>query len=233
MGGWQEIWRNEGARRLWTVPDRDVVNMVARWKADATMRRVLDLGCGPGRHVHLLASEGFETYGLDHSPAALEACARWLEADGLPARLRCGEMCDLPFADEYFDAVIAFNSIYHGTGEQVRGTVEQIRRKLRPGGACYVTLAARDNRRYGRGQEVAPDTFLSAGMFENLMGPGEKGVPHHFSPEDEVRLFFREFQIQSLDHEELHLASIRGEGAPTWLRIPKSFFWRVTARRPG
>jgi SAM-dependent methyltransferase len=233
MGSWEQIWRGDGAKQLWSVPDRRVLELVAKWKDSWTIRRVLDLGCGVGRHVYLLASLGFDAYGLDHSETGLETCGRRLQAHGLTAKLHCGEMSDIPFPDGYFDAVIAFNSIYHGMAQQVDQGVELVRRKLRVGGECFATFLSRDNRLYGKGEAMEPHTFSDPRMYKELLGgDGESGVTHHFSSEEEVRHFFRAYEIESLDHEELRLALPgKNGGAPSWLPIRKSYFWQIVARK--
>ncbi|HET9071515.1 MAG TPA: methyltransferase domain-containing protein [Acidimicrobiales bacterium] len=60
--------------------------------------RVLDLGCGPGRHAHALAARGVDVVGLDRSAAFLAEAGegRWVRAD---ARR-------LPFPPGTFDAAI-------------------------------------------------------------------------------------------------------------------------------
>ena len=64
--------------------------------------RVLDVGCGPGRHAHELARRGIEVHGIDISARfielAIEAAPEGATFQRLDARL-------LPFQDE-FDAVI-------------------------------------------------------------------------------------------------------------------------------
>ena len=40
------------------------------------MRRVLDLGCGAGRHLVYLAQQGFEMYGTDVDPHGLDVTVR-------------------------------------------------------------------------------------------------------------------------------------------------------------
>lgn len=44
--------------------------------ADAPMKRVLDLGCGTGEHVHELAARGFEAVGIDGSEGRIERAER-------------------------------------------------------------------------------------------------------------------------------------------------------------
>ncbi len=233
MGGWEQIWQGDGAKQLWSIPDRRVLELAAVWKESRTIRRVLDLGCGVGRHLCLLASLGFDAYGLDRSATGLETCSRLLKASGLTATLHLGEMSDIPFPDGHFDAIVAFNSIYHGTARQVDAGVELLRRKLRVGGECFATFLARDNRLYGKGEAMEPHTFTDPRMYKELLGvDGESGVTHHFSSEEEVRHFFRAYQIESLEHEELRLA-LPGKdgGAPSWLPIRKSYFWQIVARK--
>lgn len=233
MGQWQEIWREEGARRLWRVPDQQIAGLVREWKAEGTIRRVLDLGCGVGRHALLLARNGFEVYASDHSEKGVQICRQWLQAEGLPGKVWHGEMDEIPYPDYFFDAVIAFNSIYHGTAGDVEAVLKLLHAKLRPDGICFATLLSCQNRMYGKGEAVEPHTFISRGMFHQLFARGgERGVPHHFSFEEEVRTFFKKFVVRSLTHEELSLPSARqGTGEPTWFRIPGAYFWRVLASR--
>ena len=70
--------------------------------------RVLDIGCGAGAFLRLVAERGAVPHGIEASEA-LVAFAR----DRLPgADLRVGEMEDLPWDDESFDLVAGFNSFF-------------------------------------------------------------------------------------------------------------------------
>jgi SAM-dependent methyltransferase len=70
--------------------------------------RVLDVGCGVGAFLRLVAERGGEPHGIDASDA-LVAFAR----GRLPhADLRVGEMEDLPWEDHTFDLVTGFNSFF-------------------------------------------------------------------------------------------------------------------------
>ena len=59
------------------------------------MKRVLDLGCGAGRHTVYLAQEGFEVYTLDISLEGVEHIAQWLTGEGLQANLQQADMTAL------------------------------------------------------------------------------------------------------------------------------------------
>lgn len=47
-----------------------------RQAMDYVSGRVLDIGCGPGRHALYLQSQGFDVTGVDVSPLAIEVCRR-------------------------------------------------------------------------------------------------------------------------------------------------------------
>ena len=232
MSDWQKIWEHDGARKMWSIPDMQVVELAAKWKESGSIRRVLDIGCGIGRHVCHLAQHGFEVYASDHSESAIRTCQEWLQSQTLSAEVWCGEMEEIPYPNSTFDACIAFNSIYHGTFGRLEGVIKILHGKLRTGGECLVTLPSRENRMYGRGEYLGPNTYLSPGMYDQLFShDGERGVPHHFCSREEVERLFEGFHIQSLKHEELRLATVRGEAEIVWLPIPKAFFWRVVVTR--
>ena len=70
--------------------------------------RVLDIGCGVGAFLRLVAERGGAPHGIDASEA-LTAFARTRLPDG---DLRIGEMEDLPWENDMFDLVTGFNSFF-------------------------------------------------------------------------------------------------------------------------
>jgi ubiquinone/menaquinone biosynthesis C-methylase UbiE len=67
--------------------------------------RVLDAGCGPGRHSLALARRGFEVVGVDLSPDFIELARESVSAETSSATFVVGDLRDLDDDDE-FDAVI-------------------------------------------------------------------------------------------------------------------------------
>jgi SAM-dependent methyltransferase len=70
--------------------------------------RVLDVGCGAGAFLHLVAERGGEPHGIDASDALIAFTRTRLPG----ADLRVGEMEDLPWDDDTFDLVTGFNAFF-------------------------------------------------------------------------------------------------------------------------
>jgi 2-polyprenyl-3-methyl-5-hydroxy-6-metoxy-1,4-benzoquinol methylase len=67
--------------------------------------RVLDVGCGPGRHALALARRGIDVIGVDVSEDFVALARDAATAEELPARFEVGDVRDLAYHAEY-DAVI-------------------------------------------------------------------------------------------------------------------------------
>lgn len=86
---WEQHYGRDRSRLGY--PDEALVRMLRPWIAErnCTALRALDLGCGSGRHLSLLAESGvMEPVGLDLSAAALARCRACAEAG--PRRERRG-----------------------------------------------------------------------------------------------------------------------------------------------
>jgi SAM-dependent methyltransferase len=71
-------------------------------------QRVLDIGCGAGAFLRLVADRGARVFGVDASEALIAlARARLPDAD-----LSVGEMEALPYEDDTFDLVTGFTSFF-------------------------------------------------------------------------------------------------------------------------
>ena len=68
--------------------------------------RVLDVGCGPGRHAVALAQRGYAVTGVDISPRFLQLAADAARSAGVAAAFFEVDARGMPFDDE-FDAVVS------------------------------------------------------------------------------------------------------------------------------
>src|SRR5439155_23435449 len=79
---WDERWATPEGRVDWLVPHPAVAAVVAVLKARGA-QRVLDLGCGVGRHALLFAEHGFAVEAIDGAAAGLNFARREAAARGL------------------------------------------------------------------------------------------------------------------------------------------------------
>lgn len=102
--------------------------------------RVLDVGCGPGRHALALARRGIEVLGVDLSPEFVDLAARAAAAEGVPARFEVLDVRQMAFRGE-FDAVICLCQGGFGLlgGRHEAEVFGRIVRALRPGGGAAVS----------------------------------------------------------------------------------------------
>ncbi len=201
--GWERIWREQGRRWELQEPQPEVVELVARLKAE-DKRRVHDLGCGLGRHLLLLAAEGFQASGSDISPQAVATCQRRLEEVGLSAAVTRCEMAAIPEEAGSLDCVIAWHVVYHATVEGMLRTLESIRDKLKPGGYFLGTFASTSHaacdlsRREAEGglaERLEPGTYIRP--HDTV---GDKALVHHYTTEDELReRLLAGFEVLSLE----------------------------------
>ncbi len=82
---------------------------------EAKRRRILEVGCGTGAFSVRLAEHGFRSVtGLDISPRAIEEARKIAAQKGLSSLEYCsGDMLDLPFEENSFDAVFAGAALHH------------------------------------------------------------------------------------------------------------------------
>jgi SAM-dependent methyltransferase len=108
--------------------------------------RMLDLGCGFGRHAFEAARRGAEVVALDAGRDEVEgvvAMFNAMEFEGeldahAPAAAVQGDALHLPFADGSFDRVICSEVLEHIPDDL--SAMRELSRVLRPGGTMAVTV---------------------------------------------------------------------------------------------
>ena len=101
--------------------------------------RLLDIGCGTGAMLDMLAPFG-QVVGADFAPQALAFCRARGEEQGRRYPLTRADVRRLPFAADSFDAVTAMDVIEHIDDDKAASA--EILRVLKPGGRLFVTVPA-------------------------------------------------------------------------------------------
>lgn len=120
-------------------------DQLARGRFDQC-RTVLDAGCGDGRNLRYLLSQGVRCYGIDRDGVAITRM-RALASSGAPGQspeqFVVGELAHLPWEDGSMDAVIC-SAVLHFSrdAEQCLAQITEMWRVLAPGGVFFARLAS-------------------------------------------------------------------------------------------
>ncbi|HET6870177.1 MAG TPA: class I SAM-dependent methyltransferase [Solirubrobacteraceae bacterium] len=103
-------------------------------------QRVLDVGCGAGAFLSIIADRGAQAFGIDASEALTEYARRRLPM----ADLRAGDMEALPYDDDAFDLVTGFNSFFFAN--DIIAALHEAGRVAKPGAPVVIQVWGRHER---------------------------------------------------------------------------------------
>jgi len=183
----------------------EVLPLFKRYK----VKNVLDLGCGTGRHCIYLAKNDFDVVGIDVSESALKMANSWVRKERLTnvAFMR-GTMTNIPFDNNYFDAVVSVSVIHHAVKKDIVKTIDEVDRVIKKNGIFFTNLASMKDPRYGSGQKVENGTFR---IFEAFEEKHFEELHHFFSKREASKLLarFAKAKIELLND--------------------KPYYWKITA----
>ena len=131
---WEEVYSADTFRNKNEYPSGEVVSFIMRnygALGHKELIHVLDMGCGWGNNLKFLKDKGFCGVGVDISKTAIQYC----KSSGYTA-----SVCDfskLPFSDSSFDIVFDRQAIQHNTIENIKKTLNEVKRVLKKGGVFF------------------------------------------------------------------------------------------------
>jgi len=150
-------------------------------------KKVMDLGCGTGRHTIYLAQNGYQVFAVDISETGIEVTRAKAEKLNLTniefAQL---DMRNLSVDDNLMDAIMCVWTSGHGTFEDARKNLKEMYRILRLGEILVIDYVSREDENYGKGTEIEKNTFIN-----NV--EGEENIPHHYFAKEEIEELYTDF----------------------------------------
>jgi len=151
--------------------------------------RVLDLGCGIGRHIIFAHQCKLRSYGIDLSDTAVAFAKEWATRAGIRGvdeRIVQGNIRRLPWSAGFFDCIVSHGVIDSLPFDVATAAVNECSRVLMQGGLFYCDLISGDDSRHSR--EFAGE--------ETVASPHEHGtIQSYFNYSKIEQLFGSHFQL--------------------------------------
>ena len=194
------------SRFLPRYPQDDVVRWIlgSFTRAERLEKRILDLGCGGGRHAILMAQEGFITQATDRSPAGVVETQKRAKEAGLNIKCIESQITKLPYEDRFFDALLCYGVLCYLERRQLEITINEIHRILKPGGEAFIMTRSDRDFRINSSCHLENTTYRIEGdSSEDYPAKDEIGMVHSFLSREDVEALFSSFSELKLDRNTL------------------------------
>ena len=186
MGTWDSVYKNKGKVQKEIYP---VIKRGVRLLKRSNAKRILDLGCGTGRHAIFLAKKGFEVYGIDISQSGLGIINKIKSKLKLRnITLKRADMAKIPYKNNFFDAIVCTSVINHARLNKIKKTFKEIVRVLKSKGIFILEVISPRDFTSKTGIEIEPGTRINIADWDS-------DVPHHFFTKSELKGFLRDFKV--------------------------------------
>lgn len=188
---WQEYYKQ---RKAPSYPTDAIARFFEKYAKSGD--KVLDLGCGAGRHTLMLAQMGFEVSAIDFAKNSIDFTNELLANNSFKADLRVASADALPFCDDYFDALVCYGIHMYGDKDFVENVTNEIYRVLKKGGKAIIQFRSKDDYRYKNGEKIGEYQAKSTAAFMK----DEYGQVLYYFDEAEIKRVFKDFKDIKIDY---------------------------------
>lgn len=180
----------------WEKPASEVYPLIERWKG-LGFKKLLDLGCGIGRHSIFFAENDFRVEALDLSDSGITKLNEISRTKGLNISTQISDMLSLPYENNSFDCILAYHVVYHADEAGIEKTIKEIDRILKNSGEAFITFNSKNSSSYGdpKNQSLSDNVLIKKEGHE-------AGIPHYYADKKDVEKLLQYFKIIEFSYKE-------------------------------
>lgn len=200
----------------WLIPSEESYYYAEKWRRE-NKRRLLDLGCGLGRHSIFFHEKGFNVSACDLSEYGVEHLRRWQKENNISFPTAICDMKNLPFNDNSFDCIYAYHVLSHTDTEGFKQVLSEIHRVLSAGGEIFFDLCSKDSWSFTKSDYPKIDDNSL-----RFIGGIEDGIPHFFVNREDIDSLMSGFRLNKIRHIfDLDTPLSRGGGTHYFIEAVK------------
>ena len=164
-------------------------------------KKILDCGAGGNQPpLSLFQEYGYDTSGIEIDEIKIKEAKKFAESQHQSLNIITGDMMNLPFSEQEFDAVYSYNSIFHMKKIDIEKSIKEIKRVLKKDGLLFVNFLSTDDFMCDLGIELGNKEFEQE----------EEGkVIHAYYEDNEADEYFNDML---LIHKEKRIVERKFEG---------------------
>lgn len=177
-----------------------IFNETAKIFKDRGYKKILDIGCGYGKHSIYLSQNDFNLTSIDINKQAIEWLKKYIDINHINnINVIKVNINNLPFENDYFDGVICSSVIHHQRLKEIRNSISEIYRVLKQNGCILVNFISIEDDSFGLGKEMEKNTFVGS-------REGEEDIPHYYTDINELKGLFKRFREIEILKNEYHFS---------------------------
>jgi len=193
---WDNIYKNyKKGGKAWATLSEEIHPLFRQFldQSNFELKHVLDIGCGTGKYLKILQSNGFETDGIDSSKTAVDMTKKTLGNNSIILQQ---SMFDFDIPKNKYDLIISISTIHHGTKKQVQNLIHKLHEAMAKNGKIFITVP--DFESASKNNYLKDDKDLGNGTYTPRSGP-EEGLPHSYYTKRDAEQLFSKFKDVKLE----------------------------------
>ncbi len=197
---WDKTWEDIYKKKNWgKYPNEELIKFIARNFYSNLSRskiKILEIGCGPGANMWYMGREKFEIHGIDGSRTAVKKCIKRLNAEvkDWKGKIQVGDIVNIPYPDNFFDAVVDLEAITHNSFEDSIKIYNEAFRVLKKKGKIFSRTFANGTWGDGTGKKLGKNSWsVSSGPMKNHCNYVR------FTKKYEINIFLKKFKINQIE----------------------------------
>ncbi|KOY83626.1 hypothetical protein ADM90_03215 [Lysinibacillus macroides] len=213
------LWAEERKKHDLKYPDENVIRFLKKNFKTGKDKKILDFGCGSGRHTLIMAEMEFMIYAMDYNKVCLELTKDKLgKVNYKDVEYILNKRLEINLPDRSVDCIVAWGALFFFNKVERELFCKEMNRVLKPGGLILADYRTLDDHLYNRGTKIEENLFKlddsSAGSLKDL-------IYWFCNKEELIALYEHEgFDIINIEKKELIVnnMTIKNSHFHIWVR---------------